>query len=195
MPKKSNGLSASLKDLEKLAQIDVDNKKDNKSFTEANDLTLDEETDLQNNSNPSTYLQKYVEYSEAIDNEKTRKRNGKILKWKIRNNKQDVKMRRRYASKAYNFVFLWSCFLFITIILSGYKDIKISSPNLNITSKFELNDSVLIALISGVTVNIVAVFVIVIRNLFPNAKSDGDNSSTNEKNTKPTPEEKKPSTD
>jgi len=140
MPKKSNGLSASLKDLEKLAQIDVDNKKDNKSFTEANDLTLDEETDLQNNSNPSTYLQKYVEYSEAIDNEKTRKRNGKILKWKIRNNKQDVKMRRRYASKAYNFVFLWSCFLFITIILSGYKDIKISSPNLNITSKFELND-------------------------------------------------------
>ncbi|EBW9463220.1 hypothetical protein CB413_25895, partial [Salmonella enterica subsp. enterica serovar Panama] len=32
---------------------------------------------------------------------------------------------------------------------------------------FDLSDKVLITLISGVTVNIVAVFVVVIRNLFP----------------------------
>lgn len=166
-----------LDQLEKMkqhAQADIHTKKSDSNFTNANDLTLDEETELKHGADPSTPLQKYIEYAEALDNIKTRKRNGKILKWKIKNKKQDVKMRRKYASKAYGFVFMWSCFLFLIVFAVGYGDLQLQFKDFKWNSHFKINDTVLIALISGVTVNIVAVFVIVIRNLFPVSKSDLD---------------------
>ena len=158
--------------MEQHAQADIDTKKGDAAFTKANDLTLDEETELKSGAEPSTYLQKYIEYAEALDKIKTRKRNGKILKWKIKNQKQDVKMRRKYASKAYGFVFMWSCFLFLVVFAVGYGDLQLQFEDFKWNSHFKINDTVLIALISGVTVNIVAVFVIVIRNLFPVSKVD-----------------------
>lgn len=167
-------INSQLEQMKINAQADIDTKKNDKTFTKANDLTLEEETELKDNEDPSTYLKKYTEYAEALDNIKTRKRNGKILKWKIKSQKQDVKMRRKYASKAYSFVFMWSCFLFLVVFFVGFGDVKIEANDFKLHSSFKISDTTLIALISGVTVNIVAVFVIVIRNLFPISRIDID---------------------
>ncbi|NIF02112.1 hypothetical protein F3J38_18940 [Pantoea sp. Acro-805] len=167
-----NKLNEQLEQIKLLAQAEIESKINDENFTKENDYTLEEETTFKENEDPSTYLKKYIEYAEALDNIKTRRKNGKILKWKIKNQKQDVKMRRRYASKAYKFVFMWSCFLFLTILFVGFGDLQIEANDFKWHSKFTISDPVLIALISGVTVNIVAVFVIVIRNLFPVTKVD-----------------------
>ncbi|MEG2273228.1 MAG: hypothetical protein RSC05_13255 [Acinetobacter sp.] len=81
---------------------------------------------------------------------------------------QLIVMRETYASKAYRFVWLWSIALIVILVLQGSDapSVKLFSLQFN-AHTFNLSDKVLIALISGVTVNIVAVFVVVIRNLFP----------------------------
>ncbi|EBS2694798.1 hypothetical protein ZQ65_15210 [Salmonella enterica subsp. enterica serovar Newport] len=88
----------------------------------------------------------------------------------LENDRQEqlLDMRETYARKAYRFVWLWSVALIIILILQGS-----NAPDVHIfflefkAHDFDLSDKVLITLISGVTVNIVAVFVVVIRNLFP----------------------------
>uniref|UniRef100_UPI001C37C59A hypothetical protein n=1 Tax=Serratia marcescens TaxID=615 RepID=UPI001C37C59A len=66
------------------------------------------------------------------------------------------------------FVWLWSIALIVIIVLQGSK-----SPSVHLfffefkATEFNLDPKIIVALISGVTINIVAVFVVVIRNLFP----------------------------
>lgn len=81
---------------------------------------------------------------------------------------QLLDMRETYAKKAYRFVWLWSVTLIVILVLQGS-----TSPQVKIwffemkSSSFELDTKIVIALITGVTVNIVAVFIVVMRNLFP----------------------------
>ncbi len=81
---------------------------------------------------------------------------------------QLLDMRETYATKAYRFVWLWSIALIVIIVLQGSK-----SPSVHLfffefkATEFNLDPKIIVALISGVTINIVAVFVVVIRNLFP----------------------------
>ena len=80
--------------------------------------------------------------------------------------KQDQELRDTYAKKAYGFVKVWSMGLFILLLFSGLGEFSI----LGLKITFSLTDSVLIALITGVTVNILAAFLTVINNLFPTPK-------------------------
>ncbi|MCU5775086.1 hypothetical protein N5923_23490 [Erwiniaceae bacterium BAC15a-03b] len=81
---------------------------------------------------------------------------------------QFLTMREMYAKKAYRFVWLWSVALIVILVLQGakYPHLKLWVVEFK-ASDFNLESNVLIALISGVTVNIVAVFIVVMRNLFP----------------------------
>ncbi|EFR8537624.1 hypothetical protein H0109_003076 [Salmonella enterica] len=115
----------------------------------------------------------------ALSDAKFSKLRRKLLKGQVRRQKQNNEMRELYASKAYKFVWLWSIFFFVILLLSGFKNLTIEILNFKITSNFELNNTVLIALITGVTVNIVAVFIIVMRNLFPSSeKEDKEDKET-----------------
>lgn len=81
---------------------------------------------------------------------------------------QLLDMRETYAKKAYRFVWLWSVTLIIILVLQGSKAPEVKLWFIQIkSSSFDLDSKVLIALITGVTVNIVAVFIVVMRNLFP----------------------------
>jgi cation transport ATPase len=91
---------------------------------------------------------------------------------------QLLDMRVEYARKAYRFVWLWSVALIVTLMLQGSKNPTLKLWFLEIkAAEFNLDSSVLIALISGVTVNIVAVFVVVIRNLFPQITTNSKNKN------------------
>lgn len=100
----------------------------------------------------------------------------------LENERQEqlLDMREMYARKAYRFVWLWSVALIIILVLQGSDapDVRIFFLEFK-AHEFHLDNSVLIALISGVTVNIVAVFVVVMRNLFP---SDIKRNSKQKKN-------------
>lgn len=106
--------------------------------------------------------------SVAASNSRIRDSEARIMAVKVKHHEQNLDMRAKYASKAYRFVWLWSVALIVIIILQGSSapTLKILFINFN-AHNFKLDNNVLIALISGVTVNIVAVFVVVIRNLFP----------------------------
>jgi lysylphosphatidylglycerol synthetase-like protein (DUF2156 family) len=117
---------------------------------------------------------------QALSDEKFSKVRRRLLKGQLRRQKQNTRMRRIYASKAYRFVWMWSLFFFCILILSGFKHLTIESNDFKLTSEFSLDSSVLIALITGVTVNIVAVFIIVMRNLFPSAAQEEKNEKLNE---------------
>ena len=91
---------------------------------------------------------------------------------------QLLDMRETYARKAYRFVWLWSLALVVILILDGskYPSLKIWFVQIE-PAEFHLDSNVLIALITGVTVNIVAVFIVVMRNLFPSAQKDEEKKS------------------
>ncbi|MEQ4931271.1 hypothetical protein ABN147_07200 [Klebsiella oxytoca] len=121
-----------------------------------------------------------IKKAQALSDAKFSKLKRRLLKGQLRRQRQNTKMRRIYASKAYRFVWMWSLFFFCILMLSGFKDLTIDSPSFKLISKFSLDTPVLIALITGVTVNIVAVFIIVMRNLFPSAAQEERDAKIND---------------
>ncbi|EPE2231808.1 hypothetical protein ACSG4H_003787 [Cronobacter turicensis] len=148
----------------------------------SDEMVQEEQNDYAAQAAPDPESLAEIKKAAALSDAKFSKLKRKLLKGQVRRQKQNNKMRKIYASKAYKFVWLWSIFFFLILLLSGYKNITIEALNFKLTSKFELNDPVLIALITGVTVNIVAVFIIVMRNLFPSSeKEDKEVDKTVEK--------------
>lgn len=143
-------------------------------------IVLDEEAFYAQDADPNAPILAYKRYSFVIEEIKRKKREGQLVKWKIKRQKQDLKMRKYYASKAYRFVWLWSLFLFSIITLKGFSKIEIKYLDFDFSSSFIIEDKVTIALITGVTVNIVAVFLVVMRNLFPNHKVNDKNKQKSE---------------
>lgn len=83
------------------------------------------------------------------------------LRWEeLENRKQDRAQRKRYANYIFGFLCIYMLLVFCILIMSGFCDIK-----------FELSDSVIIALITTTTANIIGIFVFVVKYLF---KSSGD---------------------
>lgn len=72
--------------------------------------------------------------------------------------KQDLDERKRYAAKIYRLIALWLGSLGIIILLQG-----VNLPK----DFFSLSDSVLLALIGGTTANVLGMFFIVLKYLFP----------------------------
>jgi len=136
------------------------------------DLIREEEEDYvsQASSDPESLAE--IKKAAAISDAKFSKLKRRLLKGQVKRQRQNNKMRKIYASKAYKFVWLWSIFFFIIILLSGFKNLTIEGTDFKIISNFSIADPVLIALITGVTVNIVAVFIIVMRNLFPSSDKE-----------------------
>ncbi|MBF4179132.1 hypothetical protein [Lelliottia nimipressuralis] len=167
----------------RLAQAATNQKEEEPVVDSSSDEMVQEEQDdyaAQAAPDPESLAE--IKRAAALSDAKFSKLKRKLLKGQVRRQKQNNKMRKIYASKAYKFVWLWSIFFFLILLLSGYKNLTIEALDFKLISKFELNDPVLIALITGVTVNIVAVFIIVMRNLFPSSeKEDKEADKTVEK--------------
>ncbi|NKI74516.1 hypothetical protein Dpoa2040_001785 [Dickeya sp. CFBP 2040] len=108
-----------------------------------------------------------------------------LLHGKVKLQQQQLDMRQAYALKAYRFVWLWSIALIVILLLQGssYPTFRLLFIQFD-AHDFKLDKEIVIALISGVTINIVAVFVVVIRNLFPSdikGKSIEEESTDKEK--------------
>ena len=91
--------------------------------------------------------------------------------------KEDIEARRLYANRAFYLVVCWLIAMLIILLLQGFlghgeKTISgefcgvtfsITEPNI-----FFLPEAVLIAAISGTTVSVIGIFVVVMNYLFPN---------------------------
>lgn len=141
--------------------------------TSADELSEKELAEYQNKNN--------TEGTEGFKRERARLllalQEEKVVQAKAHNDniKQDRELRANYADKAYRFVWVWSGVLFTLLFLSGAKNI--------FGFEFELSDTVLIALISGVTVNILGVFLSVMNNLFPRKSPATNNVKNNTRKT------------
>lgn len=76
--------------------------------------------------------------------------------------RQDIEERKTYATRVYWMLSAWLFALLGILLLSGFAGF----------TTFDLSDSVLIALVSGTTVNVIGVFVVVMRYLFPRHSVD-----------------------
>ena len=81
--------------------------------------------------------------------------------------RQDIAERKAYANKVFKLVCFWLFGLFILLLLAGFP-----------RPPFYLSDSVLIAIISGTTVNVLGLFAIVANYLFPKRLDPGDHWPT-----------------
>ena len=74
----------------------------------------------------------------------------------IKGLQQDNQQRKLYANRVFGLLCGWVGGLFAVILLQGFA-----------TNMFRLSDNVLLALIGGTTVNIIGIFLVVVRYLFP----------------------------
>lgn len=73
---------------------------------------------------------------------------------------QDIRERRRYAGRVFWLVVFWLAGIFVLLLLEGF---------FAKSGYFHLGSSVLIAAIGGTTVNVIGIFIVVARYLFPPA--------------------------
>lgn len=148
--------------------------------SQASRLSREEEEDYEAQASTEAESLAEIKKAQALSDAKFSKLKRRLLKERVKRQRQDSRMRKLYASKAYRFVWLWSVFFFLILLLAGFKKIEIKSLDFHLISEFALDPSVLIALITGVTVNIVAVFIIVMRNLFPSSAKEEKETAENE---------------
>jgi hypothetical protein len=75
--------------------------------------------------------------------------------------KQDIRARKRYARYIFALIVCWLVAVFFLILSEGISRLPFFGD------AFSLADSVIIALISGATANVLGLFVFVVRYLFP----------------------------
>jgi|GEM_PF-991764 len=74
---------------------------------------------------------------------------------------QDRKERKTYANRIYWLIVAWLAMLFIVLGFQGFKPFR-----------FEIGDKVLITLITGTTLNVIGIFLVVANYLFPRPPSN-----------------------
>jgi hypothetical protein len=72
--------------------------------------------------------------------------------------KQDIEERKKYAGRIFSLLSLWLIGLFVLLLLQGF---------LSHLHYFSLPDAVLLATIGGTTLNVIGIFIVVARYLFP----------------------------
>jgi hypothetical protein len=77
---------------------------------------------------------------------------------RLRGIAQDINERRRYAGRIFWIIVFWLAGIFVLLLIQG----ALSPWRL-----FSLDDAVLIAAIGGTTVNVIGIFIVVARYLFP----------------------------
>jgi hypothetical protein len=73
---------------------------------------------------------------------------------------QALNLRKEFAWDIFYLIIAWLAVLFVLLIFQGFA-ITVCGHN------FRLSDSVVLALIGGTTVNVLGIFIIVVRHLFP----------------------------
>ncbi len=73
----------------------------------------------------------------------------------LKGHERDIENRGKYTSRLYWLMLGWMTAVYVVIVLSGFAALG-----------FKLSDTVLIALITGTTANVIGLFVIVARYLF-----------------------------
>ena len=70
--------------------------------------------------------------------------------------KQDREERKRYATRIFNLIAVWLFGIFFLLILAGFRPFG-----------FHLGDTVLVSFIGGTTINVLGIFIVVAKYLFP----------------------------
>lgn len=70
--------------------------------------------------------------------------------------KDDQNMRKNYANDVFRFLMIWTAFIFLLLLLDGWHLLG-----------FTLSDNLIITVMTGVFVNILGLFVVVMKYLFP----------------------------
>jgi hypothetical protein len=83
---------------------------------------------------------------------------------------QDIKERKAYALKVYRLICVWLGVIAFPLFLQGCSETSIEVLGLSLQWRFSLSDQVLITLISGTTINILGIFIIVVKYLFHSNK-------------------------
>jgi uncharacterized membrane-anchored protein len=79
---------------------------------------------------------------------------------RIKQLEQNIEERKKYANRIFCLVCYWLVFVGVLVLLNGVQGCFTWIP-------FRLSDAVLIALITTTTINVIGVFLFVVRYLFP----------------------------
>lgn len=101
------------------------------------------------------------DYSPNIADSATKKEEEYLknisIKLDLFGKQQDIQSRKKYAKRIFRLICFWLTGIFVIILFQGF----------SIFFKFNLQPSVMLALIGGTTINVLGLFVIVIQYIFP----------------------------
>jgi hypothetical protein len=78
----------------------------------------------------------------------------------LRSLQQDLELRQKFAWRIFLLIVVWLICILLILLLAGFALTIMGHA-------FKLSDTVLLGLIGGTTVNVLGIFVIVVRYLFP----------------------------
>lgn len=81
---------------------------------------------------------------------------------------QDIVERKRYALFSFLLVCLWLFLVLIIILLEGFGGAGTEVTIKSVPVKFKLSEAIVLALIGSTTINVIGLFVVVVKYLFPN---------------------------
>ena len=85
---------------------------------------------------------------------------NKLRKERLKGQKQDRKQRKNFSYMIFYFLCAYLVFVFVVLFFSGFSGLI-----------FRMADSVLITLLSTTTVNVISIFILVVKYLFPTERS------------------------
>ncbi|MDZ5641672.1 hypothetical protein [Enterobacter sp. A103] len=90
----------------------------------SDEMVQEEQDDYAAQAAPDPESLAEIKKAAALSDAKFSKLKRKLLKGQVRRQKQNNKMRKIYASKAYKFVWLWSIFFFLIFLLLATKTLQ-----------------------------------------------------------------------
>lgn len=80
---------------------------------------------------------------------------GKKRELELFSFRQDIEERKKYAGRIFKLIAIWLIGIFVLLVLQGFS-----------LCGFKLSNNVLIASIGGTTINVIGIFIIVVKYLF-----------------------------
>lgn len=142
------------------------------------ELSIIQALPLGNNEEPARKEESSY-YTERINNAEADK-----AEEQVRNLQQDREERQKYAKNLFHVICAWLIGIYSILLFNGFNDSTVHFKTddiplikrVVILPKFQLSDTVLLALIGGTTVNVLGLFVIVANYLFHKPKPPKDKS-------------------
>ncbi|SIQ69850.1 hypothetical protein SAMN05880574_12146 [Chryseobacterium sp. RU37D] len=153
---------------------------------ESGEIVLEELAESASSLQDFKNFQKHEEFRLKVLEFKLRKKTQlKESHSKFKDKKNERRLRKENAKKAFWFSSIWAVFIAFFILLHGFKEIKVPMFLSIIEIKFSITETEFMFVCGTLTASILIFYLTVIKNLFPNKLEEKSSSKNTENQSSP----------